>query len=435
MDHEPRSSNNNSQNDPGRVTEAENDLEIDRDSLEWLKKQQAARLAMSGGSLEEEMDHLKELSKKRQEARLAMEDLETKRKREAQKAQETKELAREKKIAELRKKRLAAKKKEVESTRKSEEEAKRFEAKKRSDQKQAQEMSEEKIEQLLKSENAKLPPSQTLSSDLRQKNQPENRSTPSNTAEKSQSGANKNHTRPSTTTSKVALFGVTIILLLLATGAGILTWQIFINPQPDSIDPRPLISVTKSHEIKLPQPPENIRQELRILSSSDQPDHPRGHLANIYFTKPQNDSGRVDQPRRPARTEELLTATEVNWPRNFTYFLQDEFMLGLSEHLFPRSLFLILKTNSWENSFDTLLQNESEITAELIADLFGRPEPEINELTFKDKTIKNLDIRAGQDQTREFVVYYGFLDRTVLVFTQDRETLEHIIDQHQNPDQ
>lgn len=400
---------------------------IDSDSVDWLKKREQARQAMLGEvGQAKEQSRLEELAKRRKQARQAMETLEDRQKREQTEAAQQDQAVKQAKVAELKQKRLAQKiaaQKQIET---EAAEKQKSEAAKRQAYLDRLKQSRQQIDRIVESTDSQLSPAKTLITDFAKFKQADEWSL-------SRIAQTNQETKPVRLDYKA--WGVKLGLLLLAiilvgsAGFGLyFTWTIFTGPTPITADPQPLVPVAEHHRIDLPAETEVISRQIRAWRQPVDINTPRQILANIYFTSLINSSTRPGANRNLADLQTTLAAMQINWPAEFTHFLTDNYMIGLSEYSLPRSMFFIFTTRSWDHTFDSLLQNEIRLIQALLAGQDPNWAAQAANLNYVDQIIHNLDVRVGENNLGQAQIFYTFLDRQTLLIAQDRPTLDHLVD-------
>jgi hypothetical protein len=137
--------------------------------------------------------------------------------------------------------------------------------------------------------------------------------------------------------------------------------------------------------------------------------------------------------------EEFLTKIQANVSGTFTRSVEPLFMLGI--HVFNKNQpFIILKSNSYENSFAGMLDWEESIYNDLFlfmgrnADTESRlpTDTETGEIiplknNFEDKIIQNIDVRALTNVDGNIEFLYAFPNRQTIIITTNENTLGEII--------
>lgn len=154
----------------------------------------------------------------------------------------------------------------------------------------------------------------------------------------------------------------------------------------------------------------------------------------------------IAKPQTPATIREVVftqvkdastyraTATEMAYmttlavPDIIMRTLQPEWMYGIyaSADGKQKSSFVVITTNLFQNAFAGMLGWENTI----LEDLYGaagdasydRPKGE-----FKDKIVRNKDVRAFVTDNGRTVIAYSFIDNGTLVIAEDIETIDTII--------
>ena len=127
-------------------------------------------------------------------------------------------------------------------------------------------------------------------------------------------------------------------------------------------------------------------------------------------------------------TESFLALLQSHAPGNLVRALDPLFMLG-TIGAGPKSSFILIKLDSFENAYDGMLKWEINMADDLLP-LFA-PEAVVQSVpsntTFSDVTIQNKDARILKDPNGNTVLLYSFYDNQILVITDTEETLRTLI--------
>ena len=141
----------------------------------------------------------------------------------------------------------------------------------------------------------------------------------------------------------------------------------------------------------------------------------------VYFYLTENKLGQSVE----IKIDDLLSRISDNIPNRLIRSLRPEFMFGafISEKNIP---FIILKTNSFENSFASMLDWEKTIFSDL-APLFGSDSNEnIINGTFNDVIVKNKDTRILRGESGEISIMYSFTDENTIIITTNKDVFFEI---------
>lgn len=222
-----------------------------------------------------------------------------------------------------------------------------------------------------------------------------------------------------------ALFMIlgTLILVVLALTGGWLSYKEIIKnntPPTQSVLPNRFL-------------PASIETNLNITALD------RGTLIDIIATESSKDTSQSDITHIVLRdgdgeeaplvnTAEFLNTIEAGAPSSLVRALNPLFMLGVLGGS-PQSTFLIMRIESFENTFAGMLAWEATLARDLGPIFYTAPRLRNlgTEPIFTDVISRNKDVRVLYDTEGEVVLLYSFLDNEVLVITDNIETLRTLI--------
>jgi hypothetical protein len=126
---------------------------------------------------------------------------------------------------------------------------------------------------------------------------------------------------------------------------------------------------------------------------------------------------------------EFIEVLESNAPASLVRAIEPHFMLGTIGINDATETFLILKLNSYENTFAGMLQWEKSLALDL-GSMFSTSlviQELPPEISFIDLTDRNKDIRALTYENIP-VLLYSFLEKEVLIITESVEALRSLIE-------
>ena len=229
--------------------------------------------------------------------------------------------------------------------------------------------------------------------------------------------------------------GLSILLIIISAGALYGTIQLN-NPQTTAVTPLAINSIAFADDhIELPTSGitsevliNNIKQRLTVPTTGE-------IIINLYPTTKVT----VDNipTTRLLSAQETLTTFGITTPISFYHFLQPQIMFGLASNQTGTSSapFFIFKTRSFENTFDALLRDEKIIIANILRPFVTKEVASaITANSFKDKLINNIDTRiATLNTSTTSVAVYGFIDRETLVVTTTESAFLTILRAYQTP--
>lgn len=371
-----------------------------------------------------------------------------KRKLEAAKAmmaEEQKKLQEEKDRAQQQKIEAQKKLAELENKRRAEEELKKRDISTIQQEKDlAQEkLRQERIRKIIESQNEiegikrnnqpRLSAARTLTDDLgeaiKERGLTASRLAQTNTADKG-----PDETEKGVSWKKITV--LTMSLLLILSGMTVIAWslglKIEINKAPIEITRSSLIFADEHLAFDLQnKEPEQIKQELNNLYLSiEAAELFREKIKDIYFTyeETKNSGTGFLTEKKIANPTIFTQKTGLEITDDLLRFLQEDFMLGfyLGAEVKP---FYVFQSSFYKNSADALLHNENIIVSQFLSPFLEDETVRTILLTaFRDKMIRNRDVRLVINENNETLAIYAWLDKNTFIITIDEFTLEKIFD-------
>ena len=239
---------------------------------------------------------------------------------------------------------------------------------------------------------------------------------------------------------KVAMIALGVVLLASAGGLGA---YLFITTLPTIIPPEPQtphMHVDLSETVELQNTSRSMMQQF--VTARDTLTPPLGLMVRLD-ARVASTSGET----RELTTAEFMDALGVRVPEELTRTLDPQFILGLYAYD-GNSPFLLLKTDSYERAFAGMLKWEISMRDDLLP-LFDKkiqyrlPPPPLPIATstasssvpvipqapilipFIDKIVSNHDARILENEFRDQLLLWTFLDRnTILITTQEAAVAE-----------
>jgi hypothetical protein len=172
-------------------------------------------------------------------------------------------------------------------------------------------------------------------------------------------------------------------------------------------------------------------QEKKLIVASTSADQLRRSLSAEVekFKMPANSLlfiNTLDQNGLEYPAEELTRELFVRIPAELSRSFDDRYMIGVYS-FDTNAPFIILKTNSYQNSYAGMLKWEKEMPSDLKF-LFNLPTDTTNEGgLFKDEEYKNKDLRIIRGRDGKSVLLYSFIDRKTLIITTDENVFSAIL--------
>ncbi|VAW25483.1 hypothetical protein MNBD_BACTEROID04-516 [hydrothermal vent metagenome] len=164
-----------------------------------------------------------------------------------------------------------------------------------------------------------------------------------------------------------------------------------------------------------------IAKELEETTGTDS-------IKNIYLTEKatiftKNETGGIQQN---TGIKKLLSVWSNKMPALLSRSFSKEFMLGVYSSNSGRNMpFLILTTNSYEQTFAGMFKWENNILSDFYK-LFGLSTKQATQ-SFRDYVIRGNDVRILKNQNGETLMLYSFINKDMLVVTTNEEVLNKIL--------
>lgn len=178
--------------------------------------------------------------------------------------------------------------------------------------------------------------------------------------------------------------------------------------------------------------PNKLKLTKSIQSEIGNTNIPLGSLIHFYITRR---SGRESQPagKTLLSVHQLLELIDARVSETLLRFLEPNFMFGFHSSAGDRP-FLILKTQSFDNSYPEMLEWEENMIEDLRA-IFIEDNPVLSvdklrsaQYQFKDVVARNKDTRAVLDSEGKILFIYAFADKNTIVITTNKTTLQEVFD-------
>ncbi len=128
---------------------------------------------------------------------------------------------------------------------------------------------------------------------------------------------------------------------------------------------------------------------------------------------------------RYADAKIFLRIAEVDLPGELSRSILESFTIGI--HAFDGNhLFLIFKTDSYENAFTGMIAWESAMAEKFLPLFAGRNLQAGERTSFQDVIIKNKDARVLKEVGGRPLLIYSFVDKQTLVITDSEVTIEEL---------
>lgn len=375
------------------------------------------------------------LEKRRQEAVLAMASAEQK----AVKAEEEKKI-KEKELAQKRLEELQIKKKLADEEKiRKEREAQLIEEKKQAEIKH-QEIdkiinSKKIIEEIAKKESPELSSIRTFRQDATSTVINEKLSAAKMIA---QEANNRKKESVVNTNWKKNLIIFLSSCILITVGGSIIYFAYNLRKEKSQVNPnnsiKSIIFSDEHKEIDITgKKPEEVTSLIGDQIKSSPAD--REKVENIYFTRINKIWNGKDweEKKEILDFKSLVASSTLQVSNDLTRFLEDEFMLGIyyTNQISP---FYVLRTKYYSNAASALLNDENRIIYNLYAPFLDSADVEIlRTVGFKDRTIKNVDIRFIENEKNQTILLYSFLDKNTLLIAENEDIFLKILNSYQTP--
>jgi len=391
-----------------------------------------ARLAMQGETrATKALEEDKELTEKRKVAAFAMEGVERRAKREAKEHELKDKQEMLKRIDDEVKRRedeIAKKKQEAEEARKNQVEAESAELKKKEDDFTE---SQTAIEKLKAERGSTLKTIHTLQSDIAEAIKTEHLSTEKISIaaqERPKVASSFSNAESQGSGGGVVKLIIMFLVLLLIGGGGFGIYRFWKTNQAVPVNApvivQSIIFAETSFEINSSKVSiENLSGQTSTLLAS--PAGTSEKIVNIYFTKEASSTDGQLATKSLLNFTDWLTYSNSAIPTDFARFIQD-YMLGLDKNGSSSSFFLVLKTDSYANVYQTLLDHEDDWVRNIFQNLNGKDlVTQTADQKFSDYILKNLKTRVLRDKDGQTVLIYTFLDLGTFIVAETEDALYH----------
>lgn len=123
---------------------------------------------------------------------------------------------------------------------------------------------------------------------------------------------------------------------------------------------------------------------------------------------------------------EFIKKTNLNMPDILERSLTDNWMIGGYEAEGQKLPFIIFTSSFFQNTFAGMLKWEAQMPGEFSSP-FGY-ENKARYGTFKDRIVRNRDVREFKNELGETILLYSFIDKDTIVITTSEATLASIIE-------
>lgn len=134
----------------------------------------------------------------------------------------------------------------------------------------------------------------------------------------------------------------------------------------------------------------------------------------------------VDSEDVPVKAETLMSILAEKIPAELSRSFDDRYMIGIYS-FDTNSPFIILKTNSYQNSYAGMLKWEKNIPIDLksLFDISSEITGSVD--VFKDEEYKNKDLRIIRDRSGKSILLYSFIDKNTLIITTNENVFSAIL--------
>lgn len=167
---------------------------------------------------------------------------------------------------------------------------------------------------------------------------------------------------------------------------------------------------------------------------------PRGQMEAVYFIKNILIPGELETMVEKTSIgiigpREIFAIIKNRAPSNLLRSLDDKSFLFGIHATSNNEVFLILKTDSFENAFSGMLHWEQNMFGDIapLLDISISEQGAVSNTTFQDVVIKNSDARILKDDTGAVVLIYAFIDQETLVVTTNTATFDEVVKRLKTP--
>ncbi|MBX4210955.1 hypothetical protein KW783_03225 [Candidatus Parcubacteria bacterium] len=205
----------------------------------------------------------------------------------------------------------------------------------------------------------------------------------------------------------------------MAAGVGTLAFFVYVTEHPEPVKVTPVdtvagftikkISIDGLTRVKFTD-----AMKAETLTAKDPSGFVRLSLVQTNATDPTK--------KDVVTAEKMMTLMAPAAPSYLVRALSDEYTIGVRIGD-TNSMFLILSTDSFDNSFAGMLEWEKNMSRDL-AFMSQKTLPE--NLGFKDIVIRNKDVRVLYDSIGAPFLLYSFIDKKTIVIATDDATLNDV---------
>ncbi len=131
---------------------------------------------------------------------------------------------------------------------------------------------------------------------------------------------------------------------------------------------------------------------------------------------------------RKATASELQEILKIDAPSLITRSLTEDYMLGVYNGIGGQKNFFAITTNNFfQNTFAGMIEWEKNIPEDLKDFLFDNTTQFTLKGSYKDKIVRNKDVREYISENDHIIFLYSFLSNDKLIITNDEQALENII--------
>jgi len=385
-----------------------------------------ARLAMQGEArATKAIEEDKQLTEKRRTAALAMEGVDRRAKRE-QKEKELKEkqemLRRIDEEVKRREEDAARKKQEAEDAKKN------LAANQEAELKQKETdftESQSTIEKLKEERGSTLKTIHTLQSDIAEAIKTENLSTEKISIAESERRPATTSISKEETGGGIGKYLISVLIIIILAGLGFGTywyWQNRTVAPVASVAVKAIIFAQTSYEINTGNISSTaLPTQMQALLAA--PAGTGEKIVNVYFTKQASSSDGQIGTKSLLNFNEWLAYSNSAFPADFPRFVQD-YMIGLDKNGSSSSFFIVLKTDSYANVYQNLLDHEGDWVRNIFQSLDGTDiAGATTDQKFVDYVLKNLATRVLRDKDSQTVLIYTFLDQQTFIAARNEDAL------------
>ncbi len=211
-------------------------------------------------------------------------------------------------------------------------------------------------------------------------------------------------------------------LLLFTLGASIFGYYFWQKYKKEEIVlPQGKSFINGDHTTEINNPDNSLLQ-TQIEEAITVSNIPVGQVEQFLLTRTDEKKVKTQIP-----VDDIFSAYSIESPEGFTHSLnRDTYLFGIYQITEP-SRFLLLRTNIFSNTFSETLDWENTIASDFAVFLNTKIEFE-NKVVFKDKIIKNEDVRVGYVDDKEVFAYTFFGPRKeFLLITNNTDALQSLI--------